>query len=104
MYRFRYAICGVVVVAMMLGAVVYLESRIRARQRLETAASAEANIARRLNTRGIRLSAQGNYGEAIPLFEEAIEVFSGLIKQKDFTSVEIDQANSLNNLGIAFRH
>ncbi len=66
---------------MMLGAVVYLESRIRARQQLETAADAEANIARRLNTRGIQLSAQGNFREAIPLFQEAFGVFSGLIKQ-----------------------
>lgn len=104
MQRFRYAICGVVVVAMMLGDVVYLESRIRARQQLETAADAEANIARRLNTRGIQLSAQGNFGEAIPLFEEAVEVFRRLIKQKDFTSVEIDLANTINNLGIALRH
>ena len=104
MYRFRYAICGVAVIVLMLGAVAYLESRSRARQKLEAAANAEANMARRLNTRGIQLSAQGNFGEATPLFEEAIEVFSRLIKQTDMASVEIDLANTINNLGIALRH
>ena len=104
MQRFRYAICGVAVIVLMLGAVVYLESRIRARQNLETAANAEANIARRLNTRGIQQSDEGNFGEAIPLFEEAIAVFSRLINEKAFTSVEIDLANTINNLGIALRH